>query len=113
MNREILKEGNSFIFTLIKSISGEENRFKRINVQKIAALKDLINKPIEEVIFSLKSFKELDEVSKSLSIDGETLISIELTDHQNHFKFQLKKRRNIHRKTINLLRNKHISAIIC
>ena len=41
LNREILKEGNSLILTLVKSISDEENRFKRINVQKIASLKDL------------------------------------------------------------------------
>ena len=32
LNREILVEGNSFILTLVKSISNEENRFKRINV---------------------------------------------------------------------------------
>ena len=33
-NREILIEGNSLILTLIKNISNDENRFKRINVQK-------------------------------------------------------------------------------
>ena len=38
-NRDTLKEGNSLILTLIKSVSGEENRFKRINVQKIVPLK--------------------------------------------------------------------------
>ena len=51
LNREILKEGNSLILTLVKSISDTENRFKRINVNKIASLKDLLNKPIEEVTF--------------------------------------------------------------
>ena len=30
LNREILKEGSSFILTLVKSISNEENRFRRI-----------------------------------------------------------------------------------
>ena len=39
LNREILKEGSSLILTLIKSISNDENRLKRINVQKIASLK--------------------------------------------------------------------------
>ena len=52
-NREILKEGSSLILTLTKSISEEENRFKRINVQKIASLTELINKPIDEVLFNL------------------------------------------------------------
>ena len=44
----------------MKSLSNEENRFKRINVQKITSLQDLLNKPINEVTFNLKSLKELD-----------------------------------------------------
>ncbi len=112
LNREILKEGNSFILTLIKSISNEENRFKRINVQKIASLNELINKPIEQVIFNLKSLKELDEVSKYLPKNGETLIKIKLSDDKNNLGFQLKNKRTIDRKVINLLRNKQISAKI-
>ena len=112
LNREILKEGNSLILTLVKSISEEENRFKRINVQKIVSLKDLLNKPIEEVTFNLKSLKELDEISKFLPKTGDTLIKIKLSDENKDFNFQLKNKRNIDRKTINLLRNKEISTII-
>ena len=112
LNREILKEGSSLILTLIKSISDGENRFKRINVQKIVSLKDLLNKPIEEVTFNLKSLQELSEISKFLPKLGDTLIKIKLSDEKNNFDFQLKKKRNIDRKTINLLRNKEISAVI-
>ena len=112
LNREILKEGSSLILTLIKSISDGENRFKRINVQKIVSLKDLLNKPIEEVTFNLKSLQELSEISKFLPKLGDTLIKIKLSDKKNNFDFQLKKKRNIDRKTINLIRNKEISAVI-
>ena len=59
LNREILKEGSSLILTLVKSISNEENRFKRVNVNKIASLKDILNKPINEVTFNLKFFQYL------------------------------------------------------
>jgi DNA polymerase-3 subunit alpha len=45
LNREILVEGNSLILTLVKSITNDENRFKRVNVQKIGSLKDLFNSP--------------------------------------------------------------------
>ena len=38
LNREILKEGNSLILTINKSIADENNRFKRLNVQKIGSL---------------------------------------------------------------------------
>ena len=49
LNRDsALVEGNSLILTLSKNISDNENRFKRINVKKIASLKDLFNKEILE-----------------------------------------------------------------
>ena len=89
-----------------------ENRFKRLNVQKIVSLKDLLDRPIQEVTFNLKSTKELDEISKYLPKQGNTLIKINISDNKNDLKFHLKNKRNIDRKTINILRNKEISAII-
>tara|TARA_A100000164_G_scaffold310668_1_gene288431 strand:- start:355 stop:1431 length:1077 start_codon:yes stop_codon:yes gene_type:complete len=112
INREILKEGNSIILTLIKSISNNDNRLKRINVQKIVSLKDLINKPIQEIVFTLKSLKELDEVSKLLPNKGNTLIKINVSDENTLLNFQLKNKREIDRKTVNMLRNKEILAKI-
>ncbi len=110
-NREILKDGSSLILTLIKS-SSEENRFKRINVQKIASLYDLLNRQIEEVTFKIKSLDELTEISKSIPNNGNTIIKIKISDQENKFSFTLKNKRNIDRKTLNILRNKEISAII-
>jgi len=112
LNREILKEGSSLILTLVKSISNDENRFKRTNVQKIGSLKDLLNNPIKEVTFDIKSLKELDEISKFLHDKGETLINIKLHDNNSDLHFKLENKRNLDRKTINLIRNKEISAII-
>jgi len=111
-NRQNLKEGSSLILTLVKSISNDDNKFKRINVQKIASLKDLVNKPINEVLFNLKSLKELDEITNFLSRNGDTLIKIKISDQNYDFDIQLDQKRNIDRKAINLLRNKEISAII-
>ena len=111
-NRQILKEGNSLILTLLRSLSDAENRFKRINVQKIISLKDLLNKPIQEVTFDLKSLKELNELSRFLNVNGDTVVKITISDKNNHYNFQLKNKRNIDRKTINILRNREISAII-
>ena len=112
LNREILKEGTSLFLTLIKSSSNEENRFKRINVQKIVSLKDLLNTPIEEVTFELNSIRQLDEISKFIPNNGKTLVKIKLSDKKNNFNFELKNNRKIDRKTINLIRNSEISAII-
>jgi DNA polymerase III subunit alpha len=112
LNRETLIEGSSLILTLVKSISNDENRLKRINVQKIGSLKDLLNKSIEQVTFNLKSLNELDEISKFLVKNGDTKINIQISSKDYDFNIQLENNRNIDRKSINLLRNKEISAII-
>ena len=112
LNREILIEGNSLILTLVKSISSDENRFKRINVQKIGSLKDLFNSPINEVSFNIKSNDELKEISKILKDDGKTIININMDTDEKTLKFKLKNTRNLDRKSLNLLRKMDISSSI-
>jgi DNA polymerase III subunit alpha len=112
LNREILKEGNSLILTLAKSISNDENRFKRINVQKIGSLKDLFNSPINEVAFDAKSDKEINEISKLIKEDGKTTVNISLITDDRTLKFRLKNTRNLDRKSLNLLRKREISSTI-
>ena len=71
LNREILKEGSSLILTLFKNVSNDENRLTRINVQKIASLKDLFNSPINEVSFDLNSEEQIEKISKILQDVGK------------------------------------------
>jgi DNA polymerase III subunit alpha len=111
-NREILIEGNSLILTLIKNISNDENRFKRINVQKIASLKDLFNKPVSEITFTIKSIEEIDKISNFVKDEGFTDVKINFKDGKNELQFKLKNKRLIDRKSINLLRKDNISTII-
>ena len=112
LNREILKEGNSLILNVIKSTSDDQNRFKRISIQKIGSLSELINKPIKEVTFDIKTEKQLDEISNFLSKNGETLVNIVFQKDDKNLIFQLENKRNLDRKTLNLIRNKEISATI-
>jgi DNA polymerase III subunit alpha len=112
LNREILIEGSSLLITLVKSISNDENRFKRVNVQKITSLKDLFNKPVSEITFNLKSIKGIDQISKLVTKKGATSVKINIMDKNNHISFKLKNKRLIDRKSINLLRNDDISSII-
>ncbi len=112
LNREILKEGNSLILTLVKNVSNDENRFKRINVQKIASLKDLFNSPINEISFSVKSIEQIQEISKFLNEDGKTQVKFNLSTEDQILNFQLKKPMNLDRKSLNLLRKQQIQAEI-
>ncbi len=112
LNREILKEGSSLILTLFKNISNDENRLTRINVQKIASLKDLFNSPINEVSFKLNSEEQIEKISTILSDEGKTIVNINLVTDDNILKFRLKNTRKLDRKALNLLRNEQIQAII-
>ena len=112
LNREVLIEGNSFIITLIKTISNDENKFKRINVQKIASLKDLFNKPVSEIIFNIRSVKDIDKISDLVNEEGTTEVKINIKDKNKDITFKLKNKRLIDRKAINILRNNDISTII-
>src|SRR5210317_1273480 len=112
LNREILKEGSSLILTLVKSISSDENRFKRINVQKIGSLMDLFNSPINEVSFDVNSNENLDIISKSLAEDGKTEVHLNIPIDDKTLKFKLKNTRNLDRKSLNLLRKREISSVI-
>ena len=112
LNREILKEGSSLILNLVKNISDEENRFKRINVQKISSLKELFNSPINEVSFKVRSKDQVQVISKFLKENGKTLVNINLVTDDNILKFKLKNSKNLDRKSLNLLRKQQIQAII-
>jgi len=112
LNREILKEGNSLILTLVKNVSNDDNRFKRINVQKIASLKDLFNSPINEISFNIKTMEQIQKISKFLSPDGKTQVKFNLSAEDQILNFKLKKLMNIDRKSLNLLRKLQIQAEI-
>ncbi len=112
LNREILKEGSSLILTLVKSITNDDNRFKRINVQKIASLKDLFNSPISSIVFKIKSNNQLNEISEILKEKGNTKVSIELEKDKKILLFELKNPRKVDRKSVNLLKNNQIPSVI-
>ena len=111
-NRENLIEGNSLILTLKKTISNDENRFKRINVQKIAPLKDLFDKPISEIYLNVKNVNEIQTISNFINQEGPTDVKIKITNEGNELIFKLKNKRLINRKSLNILKNKDILTTI-
>jgi len=112
LNRDTLKEGSSLILTLTKTISSDDDKTKRINVRKIASLKDLFNGSIKEITLNIKSRDQLSEIEKFLKEKGETLVHINFSIDNETLYFNLKNPRNIDRKSINILRNKEISLNI-
>ncbi len=112
-NRKILMEGNSLLITLTKNLSDEVNRFKRINVKKLISMKDLLNKPINQAKFILNDISSLRELSENLiNKDGNSNVEINIKNSDKKLVFRLKNKRKIDRKSINLIKNKHISSVI-
>ena len=112
LNRKSLVEGNSLLIRVVKNLTEEENRFKRINVKKISILKDLFNNPINEVEFKLRNLDKLNEISQNLKKEGKIDIKFKINNKENELIIKLKNKRHIDRESINLLKNKDISTII-
>ena len=112
INREILKDGNSLLITLVKNLSGEDNRFKRINVKKIISFNEVVNKSISEVVFKLNDINKIDLLEGLSKENGNTDVKLVLNENGNKLMFKLKEKRKIDRKIINSLKNKEISAVI-
>ena len=58
LNREKLKESNSFVLTLQKEKKNTENAQRRINIRKLVDLSDLVNKTYESVSIELSDKKK-------------------------------------------------------
>jgi len=111
-NRNILSEGNSLILTLSKNLSDENNKFKRINVNKIASLNDLVNTPVNQVKIILDNIEQLNMIERIFDKNGKTSVDILIKNNNQNFSFKLKNMKNIERKSLETLKNKGISLII-
>ena len=108
MHRDSLIEGNSLILTLSKNLPDDDNRFKRINVKKIASLKDLFNQDILKVEFCVKDTKKINEILNLVKKEGKTEVKIKIKDQNKNLVFILKNKRLVDRKSINILKNQDI-----
>jgi DNA polymerase-3 subunit alpha len=93
-------------------LNNDENRFKRINVQKIGSMTDLFNSPINEVSFKVNSDENLETISLILTQEGKTEVNINMIVDDKTLQFKLKNTRNLDRKSLNLLRKQDISSSI-
>ena len=111
-NRENLKEGNSLLLELNKTIVDPTKNIKRINLTKVSLMKNITDKPISKVEFTLVNRTQVEELSKHISANGSTEVKIKFKENGNFYVFNLGNKRNIERKTLKLLKNRDISALI-
>ena len=107
LNRDILIEGNSLLVTLNKNNSEDENRFKRMNVGKVALIKDIYNKSISKLELTLSKKEQIESINK-LELNGNTSVYFHLSDNNKKLSFKLKKNRKVDRNVLNFLKNEGI-----
>ena len=112
LNREKLKDGNSLLLTINKNTNVNENRFRRINVKKIASLKDIFNKPISNIDITINHPSKIKEISNHFIKNGDTEVKISIKNKDKNYVFKLKNKRSVDRKSLNLLKKHDISSVI-
>ena len=96
------------MITLIKNYSDENKNQKRINVKKMISLKELIEKPIQNITFKFSEINDLMKLKNLTSEDGQTEIRIFLERNNKINKFMLKNKRKVNNKllySLNLIEN--------
>jgi DNA polymerase-3 subunit alpha len=104
-NREILIEGNSVMITLVKNYVDENKIQKKINIRKIISMKEVINKPLDEVVIKVKNIDDIVKINKLSLEPGKTKVIIDIEDDTKKMSFQLNEKRKIDHKMLNLIRN--------
>jgi len=105
-NRDKLKESNSFVLTLQKSKTAEENVTPRVNVRKILDLSETVNKSYENVSIELNSSDNLAELQETLREEGKTSIKIIISEKNKSYEFKLEKLRKFNLSIFNSVKNK-------
>ncbi len=110
-NRNILVEGNSLLLNLNKNLNDSDNRFKRINVNKLSLIKELFNKPIPNIEVDIYNIEEISKL-KMINEEGNTGIVLNVNDKGNTISFKLKKKRKVDRNSLNLIKKEGFSSKI-
>jgi len=105
-NRDKLKESESFVLTLQKDRLKIENKKVRINVRKILAVNDIVNKPYENISIELSEDYNLDELKEYFKESGETNIKLIIPDKGKKIVFSLEKARKFDLNIFNIVKSK-------
>ena len=93
------------MITLVKNYVDENKIQKKINIRKIISMKEVIDKPIDELKIKIKNIDDITKIDKLSKEVGSTKVIIDVEMDKKMMSFQLKENRKIDHKALNLLRN--------
>jgi len=104
-NRGILREGKSLLITVIKDISNQDNRFKRISVRKLISLGEISKHSIPKITFEIEELKNLKKLKDLISEKGDTNVKIVVQYNSKNLIFELSEKRKINPEILKSLKN--------
>jgi DNA polymerase-3 subunit alpha len=103
INRKNLVEGKSFLITVIKDKENSENRFRRINVRKIASLEEITKLNYSNVLIEIDKSDSLKKLYESIKEKGNSKIQISIAEENKNYLFELKDKRKFDFETLKYL----------
>ena len=104
-SRNILKEGKSFLITVLKDLSNQNNRFKRTSVKKLVSLNEIFKQSITNVTFEIEKLENLKNFSNLISKKGNTNVKIVVKNNSKNLIFELSEKRKINPEILKSLKN--------
>ena len=93
------------MITLVKNYSDENKIQKKINIRKIISMKEVIDKPVDQLIIKIKNIDDIVKINKFCLEPGKTKVIIDVEVDKKRMSFQLNEKRKIDHKMLNLMRN--------
>ena len=111
-NRENLKEGKSFLITVLKDKKNQDNRFKRINIRKITSLEEITKLNYVNVHIEIDKSESLKNLYEKIKEKGNSKIKISINENDKNYLFELKEKRKFDYETLkNLNKEQYIKKI--
>ena len=104
-NRSILKNGKSFLITVLKDLSNQNNRFKRTSVRKLVSLNEISKRSIPKITFEIEKLENLKNFSNLISEKGNTNVKIVVKNNSKNLIFELSEKRKINPEILKSLKN--------
>jgi len=106
LNRENLKDSNSFIITLIKDTSENGENLRRLTVKDIKTLDYYINSSYEKVLIEIDPNQNYAELNSLLKNNGNTEILLGFMKNDKFIEFKLNGSRKFDFNTYKTIKNK-------
>jgi DNA polymerase-3 subunit alpha len=105
LNRDILNVGKSLLITVVKDISNQANRFKRISVRKLVSLGEISKYSIPKITFEIEEVDNLKKLKDLISERGDTNVKIVVQYNSKNLIFELSEKRKINPEILKSLKN--------